>query len=66
MGKENSVLTIDIGSRSLRMAEFLFQEGGISLTKFLSRRIELGEEEIILDTDFKEVTEIDEQVTLEV
>ena len=47
MGKENSVLTIDIGSRSLRMAEFLFQEGGISLTKFLSRRIELGEEETI-------------------
>jgi type IV pilus assembly protein PilM len=47
MGKENSVLTIDIGSRSLRMAEFLFHDEGISLTKFLSRRIELGEEETI-------------------
>ena len=47
MGKENSILTIDIGSRSLRMAEFFFQNGGIHLTKFLSRRIELGEGETI-------------------
>ena len=47
MGKESSILTIDIGSRSLRMAEFFFQKGGIHLTKFLSRRIELGEEETI-------------------
>ena len=47
MGKENSVLTIDIGSRSLRMAEFVLNAEGISLTKFLDRRIELGEEETI-------------------
>lgn len=47
MAKENSILTIDIGSRSLRMAEFIFQDGGIFLTKFLSRPIELGEEETI-------------------
>ena len=45
MGKENSILTIDIGSRSLKMAEFFFQDGGIFLTGFLSRRIELAEGE---------------------
>ncbi len=49
MGKVNSILTIDIGGRSLRMAEFLFQDDGIVLTKFLSRSIELGEGETIRD-----------------
>ena len=47
MAKENSILTIDVGGRSLRMAEFLFQDDVILLTKFLSRSIELGEEETI-------------------
>ena len=45
MGKENSILTIDIGSRSLKMAEFSFQNGVISLTNFLSRRLEQLEDE---------------------
>ena len=47
MGKENKVLTIDIGSRSLRMAEFIFQANGVVLTNFLSRRIERAENETI-------------------
>lgn len=47
MGKVNSILTIDVGGRSLRMAEFLFQDDAILLTKFLSRSIVLGEEETI-------------------
>ena len=45
MGKENSILTIDIGSRSLKMAEFSFQNGVIALTNFLSRRLEQLEDE---------------------
>ena len=49
MGKENSILTVDIGSRSLRMAEFSFQNGIIVLTNFLSRRIELLEEESVAE-----------------
>ena len=45
MGKENTILTVDIGSRSMKLAEFFFQDGVILLTKFLSRRIELAEGE---------------------
>lgn len=49
MAKENSILTIDIGSRTLRMAEFSFQDGGMLLTKFLSRPLEQQEEESLAD-----------------
>ena len=45
MGKENNILTIDIGSRSVKMAEFSFQNGVILLTNFLSRRLERLENE---------------------
>ena len=45
MGKENSILTVDVGSRSLKMAEFSFQNGGMTLVNFLSRRMELAEGE---------------------
>lgn len=41
MGKENTILTVDIGSRSLKMAEFMLQGGNMVLTRFLSRRLEL-------------------------
>ena len=45
MGKENSILTVDVGSRSLKMAEFSFQNGTMTLVNFLSRRMELAEGE---------------------
>lgn len=45
MGKDNTILTVDIGSRSLKMAEFLLQDGNMMLTKFLSRRVEQLENE---------------------
>ncbi len=41
MAKENKILAVDIGSSSLKMAEFLFpEEGGIHLTGFLFRKVE--------------------------
>lgn len=47
MGKENNILTIDIGSRSLKMAEFCIQGGTLLLTKFLDRRLEKIEGESV-------------------
>ncbi len=49
MGKENNILTIDIGSRSVKMAEFSFQNGVILLTNFLSRRLERLENESLTE-----------------
>ena len=40
MGKDNTILTVDIGSRNLRMAEFQFQNGSMLLTNFLVRKLE--------------------------
>ncbi len=47
MGKESNILTIDIGSRSIKMAEFCVQGGTLLLTKFLNRRIEKLQDESV-------------------
>ena len=41
MAKENKILAVDIGGSSLKMAEFVFPDGGgIQLTGFLFRKVE--------------------------
>ena len=41
MPKENTVLTIDVGGDSLKMAEFVFPPGGaVMLRKFAFRKLE--------------------------
>ena len=49
MGKDNTILTVDIGSRNLRMAEFQFQGSNILLMNFLTRKMELIGEESVAD-----------------
>ena len=49
MGKENNILTIDVGSRSLKMAEFYVQGGTLLLAKFLNRRIEKLQDESVAE-----------------
>ena len=49
MGKDNTILTVDIGSRSLRMAEFQIQGANILLMNFLTRKLELTGDESAAD-----------------
>ena len=52
MPKENTVLTIDVGGDSLKMAEFVFPPGGaVVLRKFAFRKLEEREGE---DSSFAE------------
>ena len=45
MHKDNRILTIDIGSNNLKIAEFLCDAGTLRMTKFDSRKIEIDLED---------------------
>ena len=45
MQKDNRILSIDIGSNNLKIAEFVYATGSLRMTKFDSRRLDINPED---------------------